>query len=277
MPTYSFDETVNKKTGKKKHVHMLDGKPILGTTTVLDVIAKPALIQWAANLGTAEAFMLASSLALLMETEEEDGLEQLLDLANAISKYEKIDTDACHELDKQFPLFKKARLAHREKKDAAADWGTLVHKAIEVWIKTKAIPTAVTLSEVNHILLPEHLTAIENFVGWATKNNVEFLQSEKGIYSETWQIGGIVDMVVKIDGKLLVGDLKTSSGIWESYWLQTAAYAKMMMEMGMYPRFDGMVIVNCKKDGTIDVEERKDVAGNIKCYEAAIVLHNRLN
>ena len=34
----------------KKHVHTLDGKNLTGVTTVLSVIAKPALIQWAADM-----------------------------------------------------------------------------------------------------------------------------------------------------------------------------------------------------------------------------------
>lgn len=253
MPTYTFDE--------KKHVHMLDGKKIKGCTTVLDIIAKPALIQWAANLAAADAFTTGS----------------VEGLGEAIGQYVKIDTDAARELDKQFPEFKKARLAHRKKKDDAADWGTIVHKAIEVWIKTKAVPTAVIAKGVNYILLPEHVTAVNNFVIWASQNNVEFLESEKGIYSEEWQIGGIVDFVYRRGGRLYVGDVKTSSGIYETYFLQVAAYAKMLIEMNAYEHFDGMVIVNCKKDGTIDVEERNDVAGNIKCFEAAITLHNRLN
>ncbi len=244
MSEYTFDE--------EKHVHMLDGRKIKGCTTILDVISKPALIPWAAG-------------EVVKYIEENCDYEEL----------ENVEVPDFYRVTKE--QLKAAKSAHRKKKEKAADWGTIVHKAIETWIKTNVVPTAVIAKGENYILLDEHLVAVNNFVSWATQNNVEFLISEKGIYSEEWQIGGIVDFVCKKDGKLYTGDVKTSSGIYETYFLQTAAYAKMLIEMGLYPRFDGMVIVNCKKDGTINVEERKDVLGNIKCYEAAITLHNRLN
>src|ERR1035437_9358592 len=34
----------------KRHIHQLDGKNLNGITTILGVIAKPALIQWSANM-----------------------------------------------------------------------------------------------------------------------------------------------------------------------------------------------------------------------------------
>lgn len=243
MPEYSFDE--------ENHVHMLDGKKIKGCTTILDVIAKPALIPWAAG-------------------EVVKHIEQKCPYAT-VDEY----GDDFYLVSKE--ELKKAKSAHRKKKEKAADWGTIVHKAIEIWIKTRSIPPAVVSKGENYILSPDYLSAINNFVAWSLNNNVEFILSEKRIYSEEWGIGGIVDLVLKKEGKVYVGDVKTSSGIYETYFLQTAAYAKMLLEMGEVNHIDGLIIVNCKKDGTIDVEERKDVQGNIKCYEAAIVLHNRLN
>ena len=44
---FRFDE--------KKHRYYLDGKSMTGCTTVLGVIAKPALIQWAADHAAAYA------------------------------------------------------------------------------------------------------------------------------------------------------------------------------------------------------------------------------
>ena len=43
---------------EKTHKYKIDGKKILGTTTVLGMINKPALIQWAANLSAAYALSL---------------------------------------------------------------------------------------------------------------------------------------------------------------------------------------------------------------------------
>ena len=87
---------------KEKHHHSLDDKPLMSVTTVLSVIAKPMLIQWAAN-------MACDSIQSVMET----GMPITLD------------------------VIKEARTAHRIKKEKAGDWGTALHLAIEELIATK--------------------------------------------------------------------------------------------------------------------------------------------
>lgn len=252
MKEFKFDE--------KEHLYTLDGKPLMGCTTVLNVINKPALIQWAAN----------ETVKWLRENcIEQDGIDDGSGDG---------DVKGYIVTDKQLD---KAKVAHRKKKEKAADWGKIVHKAIEVWIDRRNIhndtPKSVNIGEVEYVIQEDHQKAVDNFVKWARDNNVQFFESEKSIYSEEWWVGGTVDFVCKIDGKLMVGDLKTSSGIYESMFFQTAAYSKMLVEMGMYPRFDGMVVVNCKKDGEMAVDIRKDVESNVKCFEAALTLHKRLN
>ena len=37
------------KFNEEKHLYTLDDKPVTGVTTILKTIAKPQLIQWAAN------------------------------------------------------------------------------------------------------------------------------------------------------------------------------------------------------------------------------------
>lgn len=254
---------------EEDHEYFVNDEKYGNTTDILKIIAKPALIQWAADLAAVEALS-KDGPNLCMGLKEDYEKVQTITDSKEKAKAKKL-------LDKQYPSYHESRTAHMKKKDKAANWGTLVHKAIERWIDTKVIPTSVEISGKNHLILPEHLAAINNFVAWATKEQAEFLHSEKKIYSKEWRLGGTVDFVCRIKGELYVGDLKTSSNIYEEYFLQTSCYAKMMIELGMYPYFDKMVIVNCRKDGTVDVEVRKDIEGNIKCFEAARVLHNRLN
>lgn len=253
MPEFKFDS--------KEHLYTLDGKPLMGCTTVLNVINKPALIQWAAN-------------------ETVRWIRENCEPLKSIS----IDEGVKYEVSDK--ALDKAKVAHRKKKEKAADWGSIVHAAVESWIKSRQIPAVVVVKEVSYEVLPEHRTAIDFFVKWAEDNKVQFFESEKQIYSKDWWVAGTVDFVCKIDGKLMVGDLKTSSDIYETMFFQTAAYAKMLIEMGEYPRFDGMVVVNCTKPkevdgkvipGTFKTETRKDVDANIACFEAALTLHKRLN
>ncbi len=92
---FEFDE--------KKHLYKLDGKPLTGVTTILGVIAKPALIQWASNMACGYV------------REQVKGEETI-----PVSMLETI--------------LKDASLAHRRKKEKSADIGTLAHEWIEEYI-----------------------------------------------------------------------------------------------------------------------------------------------
>ena len=201
---FSFDEAT--------HSYLLDGRPLTGVTTVLGVIAKPALIQWSANLAAAEAF----------KTGTVEGLKA------AIEAYDKIDTEAARELDKLFPAWKAARTTHNKRKTAAADIGTKAHKWIEEYVKAaiaNRLYTALIL-EANNFrqehgleLLPSYIIEppkpekdikplTDKFVTWAKENNIQFLESEKRIYSRANWYAGTCDLVFLKDGKKHVGGLR---------------------------------------------------------------------
>lgn len=93
----------------KGHQHLFNGKRMTGITTILGVIAKPQLINWAA--GQAVEY---------------------------VSKEWKPDFAYRKEVIEQ--VLSDAKKAHTKKKEAAADIGTLVHSACEGWIKEKKEP-----------------------------------------------------------------------------------------------------------------------------------------
>lgn len=230
---YTFDE--------KNHVHTLDGKPLTGVTTILGVIAKPMLIQWAANQA--------------VEYIKEKALK------TGAGMYEASG-----------PLLEEARTAHRKKKESAGEFGTNVHSAIEKWINAQMLGVQVEIK-----LDGMEKKAFDHFVKWATDNKVKFLESEKHVYSREWWSGGIADMVCEIDGKRFIGDIKTGRSIYRESFFQGSAYAKMAIEMGLYEKFDGIVIINLKKDGGFEYEYNFDVEGNKKAFEAALYLYRQLN
>jgi len=92
--TYTFNEG--------KHIHELDGKPLMGVTTVLGTLSKPALIGWAANMAV-----------------------DYVDKARHSEKFKLEDLP---------DILKEARTAWRTKRDKAGEAGTSVHDLIETWI-----------------------------------------------------------------------------------------------------------------------------------------------
>lgn len=223
---YQFDE--------KQHIHTYDGKPLCGVTTVLGIIAKPALIQWSAN-------------------------EAVKYIEQNLPKFEEvIKNPACLQT-----LFQEAKYAHKMKKDKAGDWGTILHKAIENWIKDGKEPA----------LENEQKIVFDKFKKWSEDKKVKFLESEKHVWSKELWIGGIADMVIEIDGKKYIADIKTSSGIYDEHFFQMGAYNLCLEEMELHKDIEGYIVINLKKDGTIDFKMAVNMDINKRAFLSALELY----
>src|SRR3990167_5977664 len=146
----------------KKHLYELDGKPMTGVTTILSVIAKPALIQWAAN----EAV-----------------------------KY--IEEHSEHPVGKDYQVsvitLTEAKTAHRKKKEDAGSKGTDVHKEVEGLIQDGID------NNNGYIFGQSDNEQVKKFIDWATENKVKFLASEKQVYSEIHWLAGTLDFLCVIN------------------------------------------------------------------------------
>ena len=223
------------------HLHQLevDGewKNLTGCTTILSVLAKPALIQWAAN----------------MAVEYIQG--------------KILEAEPGTILDNLSQWISEAKKAHRMKKEKAGDWGTKLHAEVERYIKNTI------LTEGKAKDTTKYDPMIKSFIDWTEKNKVKFLDSEKHVWSERLWLGGIVDFICEIDGQKWIGDIKTSkSGIYpENFW-QCAGYDLMLQEMGMQD-IKGYVILNLKQTG--DFIEKRSVSNgeNVKAFTACLDIY----
>lgn len=223
----------------KKHVYTLDGKPLHGVTTVLGVISKPALIQWAAN-------------------------EAVKHIADTLAA----DIQAGFDREYFDSVLSDARYAHRKKKEEAADAGTDVHALVETFV-------AYAIENHQGQPLGAYPDAITSFVMWARLNNVRFLSTEKRMYSERMWVAGTCDLIFEKDGKTYVGDIKTYKKLWDrTPFLQCAAYS-LMAEETEGTRFDGYCILRMK-DGEFEEKWSFDVEGDREGFLAALKLYKTL-
>lgn len=214
------------------HTYQLNGKKLTGTTTILGVLAKPALIPWAAKMAV-----------------EKMGAE----IARCF------DTDGKF-VDAEFRLvLEEAKSAHTKKKDDAAAHGTDAHAIVEAWVKycikdqggkPHAVDTVIDEKGITY-----QIAAIQKVVEWSLANVDHFLFSERMMYDATLWYAGTADFAyVGKDGKRYLGDFKTSSGIYGiDYWLQVAAYRHLAELAGDAP-YDAMTIVRLGKDGKFEVQ-----------------------
>jgi genome maintenance exonuclease 1 len=152
-------------------------------------------------------------------------------------------------------LLLEGKQAHTKRTQKALDIGKAVHDYLEAYIKDKlGIKVTLTQEIAETLKRDEAKNSIKAFVKWEKENNVEWLSSEMVVASHEHKFAGTLDFLAKVNGKLTLGDFKTSSMISEETYLQTAAYQICLEEMevkGIQQR----LVIRIPKDGK-DVEVR---------------------
>ena len=235
---------------EETHRYYYDGKAMTGVTTILNVIAKPALIGWAARMAV-------------------EHIEKNFPTAEELFENPKIFTE----------LLEEAKTAHAQKRDKAGDVGKIAHKLCELYIKSEdgEVEGYNELPDEKKKLVD---TMRDHFVSWAEKNSVKFLESEKKVYNKDWFVGGTYDFKCEIEGKVYIGDIKTGGVYDRTPFAQCAAYQYMEQKMNPEVKIDDRLIVNLKKDGKFD--EEKDVyvsehyEDDLKLFQAALEIYRNM-
>ena|SRR3990167_9418966 len=223
---------------KEEHIHELnvngEWKTLSGVTSVIDkVVAKPALIPWAAG-----------------------------EVVNYIREH-------CEKANEQDYIVREAdleeaKIAHRKIKEKAGTWGTRLHAAIEAFAKDGKWCEDKELQASFH-----------DFVEWFQKNKVEVRESEKHVWSREKFIGGIVDLVIQIDGKWFLADIKTAKGIYPTNFVQMGAYQLCLEEMeGL--KIEGHIVINLPKKGGMKVKTSYATEENKKAFLNILELYRTL-
>ena len=197
----------------KAHLHTYLGKPLLGTSTIVGVLSKN-LTWWSAELSAVECLEVGEKIPTIRE----EYLEA-----------KKKGKEGIDELQKKYPIFKKARFAHFVDKNDKADKGTDMHEVMEDYVvKCLAINNGEPLAEITDN------KKLENFVTWALLNVKKFMFSEKNVYSSKLWTGGIFDVMFEDkNGKICIGDFKSSKECYDSQFIQVAGYDIQQSENGI--------------------------------------------
>jgi hypothetical protein len=201
-----------------KHSYNVGGESVPSVTKILSVINKPALVNWSARVA----------------------VEYVQESINPGEAYDELQLNS---------IFEGAKKSHWQKKKDAGDIGTLVHAWIEKYIngENPGMPINEQLQD-----------SVNNFLKWVKDHDVKFLLSEQPIYSRKYKYAGILDFICTIDGELYIGDIKTSSGIYPEYMLQTSAYKYARQEEYPEEKYVGQVIVRVGKEGDFETQTNKD-------------------
>jgi len=113
---------------------------------------------------------------------------------------------------------------YKKVRDKAASIGTIAHYLCECYLK-KETPKLDSYSKED---IEKAETAYLAFLDFVKKNSLEIVFSEKSLIHNNFKYGGTVDIYAKLNGKLALLDLKTSSGVYPEMRLQLAAYKEML-------------------------------------------------
>lgn len=184
------------------------GKPfhVPSVTTILDIVGKPALINWSANhergLCTEAAYQ------LFTESPNLAGITR-----------EHFDAIFAAKLGKT--------KSYRREMDKAASIGTEAHKAAERRLRELAgerVGPKPTLSDAAAI-------AYAGFEAWLSEHEVEVVCVEQVVGSIDHGFAGTLDAILIIDGVPTLADLKTSRAVYDEHFVQLSAYDRAVAEM----------------------------------------------
>lgn len=200
--------------GRKEH--KVNGEKVPSVTQILKVLDKSGpLMWWSWRLGL-------QSIAARVERGE-----------TLPGNWEILESEL--KRDKETPN-------HARNKSAAR--GTGVHDAAELWALEQTVPNPNDFPE-------EERGYVQALALWITEQKPEYIETEIPVGSAEHGFIGKFDFRAKVDGKVVIGDYKTSKGIYVEHFLQLAAYELASVEMGNEPT-EGQLVVRLGADGTYE-------------------------
>lgn len=150
---------------------------------------------------------------------------------------------------------------------AAADRGTIVHDALELWgsgarWSVDEVPDVIADIRNNHVAdvlscrNEDVLPYVTSLTHWLQSVSINAIFAEVPVFSDQYHYAGRLDLIAEVDGNLCVLDLKSTDSMKRAYIAQAAAYryAEFAVEdPGIEVSLDilsgaGVGIILCGKD-----------------------------
>ena len=197
-PLFKVERTEN----EKGHWYQIEGEEswLPGVTSPLSMLAKPALIPWAANSCSENI---------------KESLNQLVKDLKAKKEGFSFDKETIEK------ICTEGKSIYKKKSKVATDLGSRVHNAIGLIIKGK-----------EPVLDEDVKAGVQGFLDWKASNSLRIELGDTKIASKLFRYGGSLDMVAFDGNEPIIFDFKTNKirrdrdhGIYPETALQLSAYA----------------------------------------------------
>ena len=204
MATIPTSRSVNGSWDRSRFYHV-EGRELPSVTTVLEVIAKPALGPWYAK--EERRYFETAMLEVLSRPGARDPEYVLAAVAEAVTGVKAADKE----------------------KQRAAMIGTAVHAGIE-WHLRRALGDDAGPEPQ----LPDAAAwAVESWKDWAASVELAPLAIERTVYCLDCGYAGTLDLYARVKGVPSVLDWKTGRAIYPEAFLQNVAYRHAARRLGM--------------------------------------------
>jgi hypothetical protein len=211
-----------------KHRYTMGSKVMPGVTGILGILDKPALVWWGMRVGLRAAHHLAQEGYDLSTFSADPQIPG----KNDVGDWER--------------LTKELKLTTNHVRDAAGARGNVAHAGAEEWIK-RQVPF--DLSTASGEAKGYYQSAAAFFI----EVDAEWLASEVMVWSLKRWYAGTFDLLARVNGKLVLLDLKTSKDVYDTHWLQLCAYEGARRELKLDP-VEGIGVIHLTPDGKFDPE-----------------------
>jgi hypothetical protein len=122
--------------------------------------------------------------------------------------------------------------------------GTLAHYLCECDIKGEEAD----VDDYSAEQIEKAENAFLGYLEWKKMTNPKYEAIELKMVSEKYKIGGTADFIARINGSLVLADIKTSKGIYPEMYCQLAAYRKMYLEIQPKASIESAMILKLDKN-----------------------------
>ncbi len=173
--------------------------------------------------------------------------------------------------DDVMSMLTMGKAAYVEKKQQAADVGSIVHEYAQKHHEIKSVEVVEGFESLTDADKAKVLKGAQAFDSWYSQLGGVSVKNEFLVYSRKQKFAGRCDDLIKIGDKYYIVDYKTSKGIYTSQIYQVTSYMKAEEEENPDIKISGAILLHLVKEDVVDKE------GNIikKAGEFGVVTLSR--
>lgn len=126
-------------------------------------------------------------------------------------------------------------------RDEAGNRGSTVHKLTELFDEGHEVSMMDENGNIGYKLIEWNM--LEKYVDFRLRYEMDIIHTELHLSSDILGMAGTLDRVIRMNGRTLILDIKTSNSLYDHYWLQLAAYKRLLAEVQPDLKIDGYAIL----------------------------------